>query len=412
MSAISRPRNRVSVLALLILMVCASPSYALRRMIWDGSVLNNGTFLIDFVTGFNYTSGRSEGKPVRGPTPFLPLVGSTDVDKLYDYYDLINQYYAEKFGRNGPNGFGGTSTGIHTPLNEMTGYVNGNATLGGAFATWPRNAAEAASSQFRGSTSFTAGWVTPDIVGHETFHIVVNSNWRNPDDSWQVNPDGSWVRLIYQNESGALNEGMADFFGESFERWVTGTNDWLNAASVDTTLIPQPEMRNLADPLSAQNPVIDVKYPDRYLSPHFYEGTFDNGGVHINSTIISKTAYLASEGGTFNGYDVDGIGMDKVEQIFYHALTTYFDPEETFSGAYQDFLQSTADLYGPTELTEMTKALRAVELHLSRVVPEPSTGILLIAAIIGFFVNRTRRRLPYERTDTESTLPVGRNPRR
>ena len=43
----------------------------------------------------------------------------------------------------------------------------------------------------------------------------------------------------------------------------------------------------------------------------FYNGTEDNGGVHINSGIPNRAYYLfATE-----------IGKDKAEQVFYKALT-------------------------------------------------------------------------------------------
>ena len=34
--------------------------------------------------------------------------------------------------------------------------------------------------------------------------------------------------LIYQDQSGALNEAMSDIFGEMVENFVNGSNDWLD----------------------------------------------------------------------------------------------------------------------------------------------------------------------------------------
>ena len=48
-----------------------------------------------------------------------------------------------------------------------------------------------------------------DVVGHEFAHAVT-----------QFSAD-----LIYESESGALNESFSDIFGEMVELYVSGTND-------------------------------------------------------------------------------------------------------------------------------------------------------------------------------------------
>ena len=53
--------------------------------------------------------------------------------------------------------------------------------------------------------------------------------------------------------------------------------------------------------------------PDHYSKR--YTGTSDNGGVHTNSGIINKAAYLLANGGTHYGVTVNGIGKDKVGAI-------------------------------------------------------------------------------------------------
>ncbi|MGQ0517436.1 M4 family metallopeptidase, partial [Bacillus sp. D-CC] len=47
----------------------------------------------------------------------------------------------------------------------------------------------------------------------------------------------------------------------------------------------------------------------------------DYGGVHTNSSIINKVAYLIASGGNHNGVNVQGIGEDKMFDIFYYANT-------------------------------------------------------------------------------------------
>ena len=50
-----------------------------------------------------------------------------------------------------------------------------------------------------------------DTVGHELTHGVT----------------GNASKLIYQNQSGALNEALSDIFGEAVEARTLGQTDWL-----------------------------------------------------------------------------------------------------------------------------------------------------------------------------------------
>jgi bacillolysin len=62
----------------------------------------------------------------------------------------------------------------------------------------------------------------------------------------------------------------------------------------------------------------------------------DNGGVHINSSIINHAAYLTAQ----------DIGREKLGKIYYRALTTYLTSLSDFSDARQAIIQSAVDLYG------------------------------------------------------------------
>ena len=61
--------------------------------------------------------------------------------------------------------------------------------------------------------------------------------------------------------------------------------------------------------------------PEKYNQPanmaDYYKGTDDEGGVHINSGIPNKAAYLT----------IKSIGKSKAEQIYYLALTQYLTPK-------------------------------------------------------------------------------------
>ena len=71
---------------------------------------------------------------------------------------------------------------------------------------------------------------------------------------------------------------------------------WDLGADIYTPGKPGDALRSLKDPASIPNPLKPGEgYPDHYSKR--YTGTADNGGVHINSSINNKAAYLVSEGG-------------------------------------------------------------------------------------------------------------------
>ncbi len=93
-----------------------------------------------------------------------------------------------------------------------------------------------------------------------------------------------------------------------------------------------------------------------------FRGSEDNGGVHWNSGIINKAAYLMSEGGTHYGVNVEGIGKDKLGKIFYRALTNYLTPNSDFMQLRVSVIQATMDLFGKKapELKKVEDAFTAV----------------------------------------------------
>lgn len=90
-----------------------------------------------------------------------------------------------------------------------------------------------------------------------------------------------------------------------------------------------------------------------------------NGGVHTNSGIVNKAAYLLSQGGTHYGVSVTGIGRDKMGNIFYRALAYYLTPTANFSQLRAACVQAAADLYGSTsqEVNAVKQAFNAVGVY-------------------------------------------------
>ncbi|MFJ8691944.1 M4 family metallopeptidase [Streptomyces roseolilacinus] len=109
-----------------------------------------------------------------------------------------------------------------------------------------------------------------DIVAHEITHGVIETS----------------SGLVYQDESGALNESLADTMGviianwyEAADRHDVGTWSWHIGAGLGPGGSP---LRDMRDPTTTGDPA----HMDQYVhTPH------DNGGVHQNSNIHNKAVY-------------------------------------------------------------------------------------------------------------------------
>jgi bacillolysin len=137
-----------------------------------------------------------------------------------------------------------------------------------------------------------------DVVAHELSHGVTEAT----------------SDLIYQYESGALNEAFSDIMGTSVE-YFYGTGNW----TIGEDIMPTDDgIRDMADPGSDGDP---SDYDERYT------GTADSGGVHTNSGIANHWYYLLVEGGQnadpiyASGTDVVGIGLANAEEITFLGFT-------------------------------------------------------------------------------------------
>jgi Zn-dependent metalloprotease len=164
-----------------------------------------------------------------------------------------------------------------------------------------------------------------DVAGHEMTHGVTSAT----------------AGLIYDGESGGLNEAISDIFGTMVEFYASAhgatktANYWIGE-DIYTPGTPGDALRYMDDPTKDGYSIDD--YND-------YHTGLD---VHYSSGIANVAFYLLAEGGAHpsNGKPVTGIGRSAAEQIFYRALTVYMNPSETFSQARADTTQAAIDLYG------------------------------------------------------------------
>ncbi|MBM7551494.1 M4 family metallopeptidase [Thalassobacillus pellis] len=164
-----------------------------------------------------------------------------------------------------------------------------------------------------------------DVAAHEMTHGVTSHT----------------AGLRYRFQSGALNEAFSDIFGALVDKedWEVGEDIMADAAKASG----RTSLRSLSNP--SKYPVGEEyvpygdgsgMYPSHMDEYYDLPRELDNGGVHINSSIINHAAYLTGE----------KIGKDKLGQIYYRALTVYLTPNSDFSNARSALIQSAEDIYG------------------------------------------------------------------
>ncbi len=169
--------------------------------------------------------------------------------------------------------------------------------------------------------------------------------------------------LLYERESGALDEGFADIWGASVEAWVDPTkNRWLIGEEILS--IP---IRNMANPNA-------FGQPDTYLGTNWVNQTGctpsnanDGCGVHTNSGVLNFWYFLLSQGGTGtndigNTYNVTGLGINTAEEIAYATKLLLNSSNANYPLARNISIQATTNLFGANscEVKTVTDAWFAV----------------------------------------------------
>lgn len=261
-----------------------------------------------------------------------PPTGIADADAAYDYLGDTYTFYYSQVGRDSIDDAG-------MPLVATVRYC-------------PSTGCPFNNAAWNGTQMvFGAGYVVDDVAGHELTHGVTDYT----------------SNLFYYYQSGAINESISDIFGE----FVDQTNGRGNDSPAVKWLLGEDLAggagRSMADP-----PV--YWQPDRMQSSLYYSGTEDGGGVHYNSGIGNKAAYLLTDGGSFNEHAVGAIGLEKTARIFYVAETTLLTSGSDYADLYDDLQQActasigTAGISAP-DCAQVGEAVAATEMNL-----QPVTG--------------------------------------
>jgi len=263
------------------------------------------------------TLARSEGQAA---------TGDTATDQAYDGAGATWDLYRTVFGRDSIDNAG---MPIESSTHYGTGYDN---------AFW--NGSQMVYGDGDGTVfhNFTGA---VDVIGHELTHGVTQSA----------------SGLVYHGESGALNEHLSDVFGSLVKQYTNhqsaASADWLIGQGV--LISPNARaLRDMRNPGTAYRNVPgigDDPQPDNYAN--LYTGTFDNGGVHINSGIPNKVfaSYAVACGG--NAWDTAG-------KVWYRVATGGSLPATATFSQFKQLTVQGATAIAPGSVAALTAAWNAV----------------------------------------------------
>jgi bacillolysin len=253
---------------------------------------------------YDNNNNPSAGLPGTGPvrTEGAPASGVPDVNNAYDYAGYTYDFYKDYHNRDSLDGAGMelVSTVRYCPSSSSCPYAN---------AFWNGE-----------QMAYGEGYASAlDVVGHEMTHGVTEHE----------------SHLFYYMQSGAINESFSDIWGElieltynpgsSADRWLLGED------------LPGGAIRDMRNPPHFNN-------PDTMTSSYYYCGEGDGGGVHINSGVGNKAAYLITDGDTFNGYTVTGVGIVETAILFYEVQTHLFTSASDYGDLYSALQQAAINL--------------------------------------------------------------------
>jgi thermolysin len=265
-----------------------------------------------------------------------------DVD-AHTYAGWTYDYYFKRFGRRGLDNADITIVSVTHPVSRADIFNSPNSSYigslylnafyaGNGLMVYGEGLPDFLVDREGRSWNYVAGAL--DVVAHELTHGVTDYS----------------SKLIYQGESGALNESFSDMMGTSVEFFFqpAGSGPLKADYLIGEDVVTPGGLRSMQNPNAYGDP---THYSQRYT------GSADNGGVHTNSGISNNAFYLSIEGGTnpVSGIRVSGVGAanrEQIEKTFYRAFVSLLPPSASFSTARAATIQSARELYGAGSAVE------------------------------------------------------------
>lgn len=262
-------------------------------------------------TIFDAQTGTSlPGKLVRGEGD--PPTGDLSADEAYDGSGLTYDFFSEIYKRNSIDGFGmRLDSTVHFDQSYNNAFWNGTQMVYGD----------------GDGELFNRFTISLDVIGHELTHGITQYE----------------AALVYQGQSGALNESFSDVFGSLIKQYklkqTADQADWLIGEGLLTEKVNGVALRSMKAPGTAYDDRVLGKDPQPASVSALYTGSADNGGVHINSGVPNRAFYLAATA-------IGGYAWEKAGRIWYLALTERLRPTSNFKRAAIATVSIASELYG------------------------------------------------------------------
>lgn len=206
--------------------------------------------------------------------------GDAAVDEAYDALGATWQLYDQAFGRDSIDDSGLALLGtVHYGTDYDNAFWDGEQMVFGD----------------GDGTIFNRFTASVDVIGHELTHGVTQYT----------------AALVYQDQSGALNESLSDVFGVMVAQHAAGQSveeaDWLVGADLLAAGVKGRALRDMENPGTAYDDPRLGKDPQPAHMDDYDETTDDNGGVHINSGIPNRAFVIAAK--AFGGNSWEGAGL-------------------------------------------------------------------------------------------------------
>jgi Zn-dependent metalloprotease len=252
---------------------------------------------------------RSEGQP---PT------GDLAADEAYDGAGATFDLYQQVFGRNSIDGQGmRLDSTVHFRVGYDNAFWNGRQMV---YGDGDEDLPEA-------DRLFNRFTISIDIIGHELTHGVTQYT----------------ANMVYQGQSGALNESMSDVFGSLVKQYLLSQTaadaDWVIGGGLFTSNVNGVGIRSMKAPGTAYNDTVLGKDPQPAHMRDYVQTSADNGGVHINSGIPNRAFYVTA-------VTIGGFAWEKAGRIWYHTLQNKMGASTQFAEAAFLTHQAAGELYG------------------------------------------------------------------
>jgi bacillolysin len=257
-----------------------------------------------------------------------PPCGIQEADDAYDLFGDAYSFYSVQHGRDSIDNSG-------VPL-RATVRFRGTESWQWGNAWWD-------SSNER--IYFDTSMVADDILAHEYTHGVTDHE----------------SDLVYENESGAINESFSDVWGE----FIDLSNGWGNDSAGVRWSIGEDwgAFRNMRDPTLLGDP--DRKYSPLYVAPtNDPNSDNDYGGVHSNCGVNNKLCYLITDGTNWNNQDIFGMGIARVADLYYEVNANLLSSGAGWWSLYDALTQAAINLgWTVAERNNLYRACVAVEIN-------------------------------------------------